>query len=132
MDLDHIDESLWTCKPSHLNGKGLDRLYKEITNLCCACAETCHNRNPNASLRRQISLGKCDSDNDSDNDGGGACDSDSDSDNDGGDACKRVDDSDNDGGGACKHVRLSRNCKDPRQVYGDFSQSSVDGLSDSD
>ena len=109
MDLDHIDESLWTCKPSHLNNYGLTFLYREMLNLCCACAETCHNRNPNSSYRRKNSLRKSTN----------ALETD-------------VDDTYNDdggsgGGGACKRARLDRTCKDPRLVYSGNSQSCESG-----
>ena len=53
IDMDHICEELWTCKPSQLKGLSLDRFYKELENLCLACPVGCHIRDPRQSLRYQ-------------------------------------------------------------------------------
>ena len=81
MDLDHIDEAIRNMKPSRLKNGSLDKLYREMRNLCCACTETCHNRNPRASYRHKTSLINAGHEretgsDDSDNDDGSDSDSD--------------------------------------------------------
>ena len=81
MDLDHIDEAIRNMKPSRLKNGSPDKLYREMRNLCCACTETCHNRNPRASYRHKTSLINAGHEretgsDDSDNDDGSDSDSD--------------------------------------------------------